>query len=150
MAHKEETLDPEDWEQSRAIAHQMVDDAIDYLQTVRDRPVWQDMPDDVKSQFSKPLPEEPTDLNQVYKGCLENMMPYPMGNIHPRFWMWYMGSSNFTGAMGDFMAAIVGSNRRDHVAPSGKRHCRYFRYNPSRRTLLASGDKQLSNPAKRS
>lgn len=32
-----------------------------------------------------------------------------MGNIYPRFWMWYMGSSNFTGAMGDFLAAILGS-----------------------------------------
>ncbi|MCB0109629.1 MAG: hypothetical protein KDE53_27090, partial [Caldilineaceae bacterium] len=39
-----------------------------------------------------------------------DLMPYPMGNIHPRFWMWYMGSSNFTGAMGDFLAAIIGSN----------------------------------------
>ena len=37
-------------------------------------------------------------------------MPYPMGNIHPRFWSWYMGSSNFTGALGDFLAAIQGSN----------------------------------------
>ena len=37
-------------------------------------------------------------------------MPYPMGNIHPRFWAWYMGSSNFTGALGDFLAAIQGSN----------------------------------------
>jgi glutamate/tyrosine decarboxylase-like PLP-dependent enzyme len=37
-------------------------------------------------------------------------MSYPMGNIHPRFWGWYMGSSNFTGALGDFLAAIQGSN----------------------------------------
>ena len=37
-------------------------------------------------------------------------MPYPMGNVHPRFWSWYMGSSNFTGALGDFLAAIQGSN----------------------------------------
>ena len=37
-------------------------------------------------------------------------MPYPMGNIHPRFWSWYMGSSNFTGALGDFLAAVQGSN----------------------------------------
>ena len=37
-------------------------------------------------------------------------MPYPMGNIHPRFWAWYMGSSNFTGALADFLAAIQGSN----------------------------------------
>jgi glutamate/tyrosine decarboxylase-like PLP-dependent enzyme len=33
-----------------------------------------------------------------------------MGNIHPRFWSWYMGASNFTGALGDFLAAIQGSN----------------------------------------
>ena len=37
-------------------------------------------------------------------------MAYPMGNVHPRFWAWYMGSSNFTGAIGDFLAAIQGSN----------------------------------------
>ncbi len=37
-------------------------------------------------------------------------MAYPMGNVHPRFWAWYMGSSNFTGALGDFLAAIQGSN----------------------------------------
>ena len=110
MTDVEETLDPKDWEQSRILAHQMVDDAIDYLQTVRDRPVWQDMPATVREQLQKPLPEEATDLNQVYQSLMDNVMPYPMGNIHPRFWMWYMGSSNFTGAMGDFMAAIVGSN----------------------------------------
>src|SRR3546814_20558228 len=46
------------------------------------------------------------------------MLPYPMGNIHPRFWMWYMGSSNFTGALADFLAAILGSNLGggDHAA----------------------------------
>jgi aromatic-L-amino-acid decarboxylase len=38
------------------------------------------------------------------------VMSYPMGNVHPRFWAWYMGSSNFTGALGDFLAAIQGSN----------------------------------------
>ena len=110
MTEVEESLDPEDWEHSRALAHQMVDDAIDYLRTVRERPVWQAMPETVREQLQRPLPEEPTNLNQVYQSLMDNIMPYPMGNIHPRFWMWYMGSSNFTGAMGDFMAAIVGSN----------------------------------------
>jgi glutamate/tyrosine decarboxylase-like PLP-dependent enzyme len=33
-----------------------------------------------------------------------------MGNTHPRFWAWYMGSSNFTGALADFLAAVQGSN----------------------------------------
>ena len=38
------------------------------------------------------------------------MLPYPMGNTHPRFWSWYMGAGNFTGALDDFLAAVHGSN----------------------------------------
>ncbi|MEZ4864238.1 MAG: aspartate aminotransferase family protein [Caldilineaceae bacterium] len=110
MNHTEETLDPPDWTATRALAHRMVDDAVEYLQTVRERPVWQAMPTAVQVGFTTPLPEEPTALEEVYQRFVENGLPYPMGNIHPRFWMWYMGSSNFTGAMGDFLAAIIGSN----------------------------------------
>ncbi|MDH3322475.1 MAG: pyridoxal-dependent decarboxylase, partial [Flavobacteriaceae bacterium] len=110
MKKHEESLDPKNWNNTRTLAHQMVDDAIDYLATVKERPVWQQMPDEVITSFQTPLPKEPTDLEKVYQKFTENGYPYPMGNIHPRFWMWYMGSSNFTGAMGDFMAAIIGSN----------------------------------------
>ncbi|MEZ4680997.1 MAG: pyridoxal-dependent decarboxylase [Caldilineaceae bacterium] len=110
MNHSEETLDPQDWEATRALAHRMIDDAIAYVQTVRERPVWQAMPADVQAGFTTPLPDEPTALEEVYQRFVENGLPYPMGNIHPRFWMWYMGSSNFTGALGDFLAAIIGSN----------------------------------------
>jgi glutamate/tyrosine decarboxylase-like PLP-dependent enzyme len=110
MNHTEETLDPQDWEATRALAHRMIDDAIAYVQTVRERPVWQAMSADVQAGFMTPLPTEPTALEEVYRRFVEKGLPYPMGNIHPRFWMWYMGSSNFTGAMGDFLAAIIGSN----------------------------------------
>ena len=57
-----------------------------------------------------PLSRSPTPLSEVYGEIVETLMPYPMGNIHPRFWAWYMGSSNFTGALGDFLAAVQGSN----------------------------------------
>lgn len=36
-----ESLDPENWEEMRTLAHHMVDDALTYLETVRERPVWQ-------------------------------------------------------------------------------------------------------------
>lgn len=110
MNTPEETLDPQDWEEARALAHRMIDDSVNYLQSVRERPVWQTMPADVLEQFQAPLPTGPTPVEAVYQQFLESALPYPMGNIHPRFWMWYMGSSNFTGAMGDFLAAIIGSN----------------------------------------
>ena len=106
----EETLDPGDWDDVQALSHRIVDDAVGYLRDVRSRPVWRDMPADVKQFFSAPLPRVPAPLGDVYGEVADNVMTYPMGNVHPRFWAWYMGSSNFTGAVGDFLAAIQGSN----------------------------------------
>jgi aromatic-L-amino-acid/L-tryptophan decarboxylase len=106
----EETLDPEDWADAQAVAHRAVDDAIAYLRDIRDRPVWRDMPGEVRRTFEAHLPRSPTALSEVYREIVETLMPYPMGNIHPRFWAWYMGSSNFTGALADFLAAVQGSN----------------------------------------
>jgi aromatic-L-amino-acid/L-tryptophan decarboxylase len=106
----EETLDPDDWDAARAAAHKIVDDAVEHLSHVRKRPVWREMPDHVRAAFLTPAPEKPSPLDSVYRGLSENLMPYPMGNIHPRFWGWYMGAGNFTGALADFLAAIDGSN----------------------------------------
>ena len=106
----EETLDPANWDSARALAHRMVDDAIDRLGSVRERPLWQPIPDSVRSSFTGPLPQDPQSLDAVYAEITTRMMPHSMGALHPRFWMWYMGAGNFTGALGDFLAAIDGSN----------------------------------------
>ena len=106
----EETLDPSDWADVQILSHRIVDDAVAYLRDVRQRPVWQEMPGDVRDFFTASLPQSPTPLAEIYGDVVDKVMPYPMGNIHPRFWSWYMGSSNFTGALGDFLAAIQGSN----------------------------------------
>jgi glutamate/tyrosine decarboxylase-like PLP-dependent enzyme len=105
-----ETLDPTNWEEMRTLAHRMVDDAIDYVAGVRDRPVWQPPPPDVAARLQAPAPQEPQDTGDVYAEFLRDILPYPMGNIHPRFWGWYMGNGTFTGALGDFWAAIMNSN----------------------------------------
>lgn len=106
----EETLDPDDWTGPRALAHRIVDDSVAYLSEVRGRPVWREMPAAVRHFFDGPLPRTSMPLAVVYREVAENVMPYPMGNVHPRFWSWYMGSSNFAGALGDFLAAVQGSN----------------------------------------
>ncbi len=118
MTDTPETLDPNSWDAHRAVAHRIVDDAVDYLRDVRDRPLWQDMPPDLRTRFRTGVPVEGRPVGEVYEEIVTNLLPYPMGNIHPRFWMWYMGASNFTGALGDFLAAIVGSNLGggDHAA----------------------------------
>src|SRR5687768_6816497 len=105
-----ETLDPENWEEMRALAHRMVDDALTYLETVRERPVWQPIPDEVAARFKEQVPHEPAGADAVYEEFLEMILPYPMGTTHPRFWSWYMGNGTVLGALADFMAAITNSN----------------------------------------
>jgi glutamate/tyrosine decarboxylase-like PLP-dependent enzyme len=102
-------LDPPDWSEARAVAHVMVDDAVSALAGIADEPAWRD-PEQQRAFYDAPLPRHPTPLGEVYREVSEHLMPYPMGNIHPRFFAWFMGSGSFTGAMGEFLAAINGSN----------------------------------------
>ena len=54
-----ETLDPVDWSSAARLAHDMVDFAVAEISNIRDRPVWQPMPEDVRRSFSAPLPRAP-------------------------------------------------------------------------------------------
>lgn len=106
----EHTLDPGDWVPVSDLARRVMDDAIDHVRSVRERTVWRPMPQDTERLFQAPFPDRPTPLADVYALVREHVLAYPMGNIHPRFWSWYMGAGNFTGALGDFIAAVQGSN----------------------------------------
>ena len=113
-----ETLDPTNWDEMRSLAHRIVDDAMTYLETVRERPVWQPVPEEVAARFDEQAPHEPAGAETAYQEFLENILPYPMGNIHPRFWAWYMGNGTAFGALGEFLAAIMNPNLGggNHVA----------------------------------
>src|SRR5512135_1331097 len=113
-----ETLDPENWEEMRTLAHRIVDDAMTYLETVRERPVWQPVPEEVAAHFDEQAPHEPAGAEATYQEFSENIFPYPMGNIHPRFWAWYMGNGTVLGALGEFLASVMNPNLGggNHVA----------------------------------
>lgn len=115
---KEESLDPQDWEAMRALGHRMVDDMLTYLQTVRERPAWQPIPDAVKASLKKPLPVDPQSPQDAYRDFVENVLPYPLGNIHPRFWGWVMGNGTPFGALAEMLAATMNPNLGggEHVA----------------------------------
>ena len=103
----EESLDPQDWEAVRETGHRMLDDMIDYLQTVRDRPPWRHAPENVKAQFNQPVPQKPQPLDEIYEDFLENVLPYPSGNIHPRFWGWVLGTGTITGSLAEMLATTM-------------------------------------------
>ena len=115
---QEESLDPADWGALGEVAHQAVDDMLDFLKTLRERPIWQPMPDDVLDYFKQPLPQEPQSEAEVYGEFLEQILPYSMGNIHPSFWGWVIGTGTPIGALAEFLAAIMNPNvgGGNHVA----------------------------------
>jgi aromatic-L-amino-acid decarboxylase len=106
----EETLDPVDWESMRKLGHKMFDDMLDYVATVRERPVWQHVPDRIKAHFSRPVPQHPQPAEKIYEEFVEKVLPYPMGNIHPRFWGWILGTGTVMGAFAELLAASMNTN----------------------------------------
>ena len=114
----EESLDPDDWDGLRVLGHRMVDDMLTYLQTVRDRPVWRPIPADVRARFRGPVPRDPQGAERAYADFRDYVLPHPMGNIHPRFWGWVMGTGTPLGALADMLAAGMNPNMGggDHVA----------------------------------
>lgn len=114
----EDTLDPTDWAKFRQFAHAALDHCIDYISSVRDRAVWQPVPDDTKSFFKGPVPYEPTALKQVLEECRNRIMPYSTGNIHPRFFGWVHGAGTPVGIISEMLSATMNSNcgGRDHGA----------------------------------
>ena len=99
----EETLDPEDWGSMRKLGHRMLDDMMDYLETLRDRPVWQHPPPHIKSHFETSPPHHPQSPEGVYQEYVEYILPYQLGNSHPRFWGWVLGTGTVMGMFAEML-----------------------------------------------
>ena len=110
LKSRELSLDPEDWAAMRALGHRMVDDMLGYLEHVRERPIWQPVPDESRSALRRPLPRAPEGAERAYGDFVEHVLPYPMGNIHPRFWGWVIGTGTPLGALAELLAATMNPN----------------------------------------
>jgi aromatic-L-amino-acid decarboxylase len=114
----EKTLDPQEWSALRVLGHQMIDDMLAYLEDIRERPSWRPLPQKVKASFAEPLPLEPQGAESAYQDFKQNVLPFPMGNIHPRFWAWVTGSGTPGGMLADMLASGMNSSVHggDHAA----------------------------------
>lgn len=111
------SLDPQDWSEFRALAHRMLDEAIDGIANVRARPVWQPIPDAVRAAVRTDVPREATDLAEVYREFSEHVAPYATGNVHPGFMGWVHGGGTAVGMVAEMLAAGLNANLggRDHM-----------------------------------
>ena len=111
------SLDPLDWRSVRAQGHRMLDDILDYIEHIRDRPVWKPMPDKVREHFRQGVPVAPTNLSAVHEEFMHYILPFANGNSHPAFMGWVHGGGNIPGVLAEMLAAGLNSNLggRDHA-----------------------------------
>jgi aromatic-L-amino-acid/L-tryptophan decarboxylase len=111
------TLDPEDWAKFRAQAHRMLNDMLDYTKDIRQRPVWQPIPSEVRARRNSQVPKSPSELEQVHDEFMRYVLPYTVGNVHPGFMGWVHGGGTVVGMLADMLAAGLNANLggRDHI-----------------------------------
>lgn len=95
----------------------MLDDILDYVEHIRERPVWQSIPGHVRAHFDTPLPASPTELASVHDEFMRYILPFSTGNTHPGFMGWVHGGGNVPGMLAEMLAAGLNANcgGRDHV-----------------------------------
>ncbi len=107
---RQETLDPADWDDLRRQGHRMLDDMFDYLEHLREQPVWQPIPPTVRDGFREALPRAPGELAAAHEAFMRDVLPYAVGNAHPGFMGWVHGGGTPIGMLAEMLAAGLNAN----------------------------------------
>ncbi len=109
-------LDPEDWQSFRNEAHRALDKALDFVQQRPAAPVWREIPEEIKAA-GQAVPLEGSALSDVVDEVSTTVLPYSLGNTHPRFWGWVHGSGTASGLVSQKMIAALNANMggREHA-----------------------------------
>ncbi|MEY9846049.1 aspartate aminotransferase family protein [Streptacidiphilus sp. MAP5-3] len=92
----------------RSAGHDAVELLADYLDGLPARSVWTPMPEAARDALlDAPLPEVPTALDALVKTVGETVLPYPMGNGHPRFFGWVNAAPAPAGVLGALAGAAM-------------------------------------------
>ena len=107
---RQDSLDPPGWQDLRAQGHRMLDDMLDYLEHIRERPVWRPIPPEVRSRFREPLPQHASELTAVHDAFMRDILPFAVGNAHPGFMGWVHGGGTPVGMLAEMLAAGLNAN----------------------------------------
>jgi len=114
---RDQNLDPVDWPSFRAQGHRMLDDILDYIEGIEERPVWQPIPEEARARFREPLPREGSSLPEAHGQFMADVLPFSTGNTHPGFMGWVHGGGTPVGMLAEMLAAGLNANLggRDHM-----------------------------------
>jgi len=103
------SLDPDDRVAFRRAAHDLLDDLLDDLGSLRERPLWQD-PAPAYAALAEPLPRAGQTIDALRQQVAARLMPYASGNRHPGFMGWVQGAGTPQGMLGEMIAAALNMN----------------------------------------
>jgi aromatic-L-amino-acid decarboxylase len=110
MTEPERHLDPADWEAFKGLAREILDEMIAWLEDVRERPVWQPFPDEARGALQQELPRAGAGLEAAYREAAEHILPYTIGNVHPRFWGWVRGTGSAEGVVAELITGAINTS----------------------------------------
>jgi len=105
-----ETLEPRDWDAFRAQAHRAVDALVDHIGSPREQAGWRPVPPTVAARLRAPFSAKGVGLEAALEDAIYDVLAYPTGNAHPRFWGWVIGSGAPAAIVGDLIAAGLNAN----------------------------------------
>lgn len=145
-AGESSSLDPRDWDAFRNLGTDQLNKLVAHLEGAGDRPAWQPVPDSVKESLRAPLPLAPQGAEQVCEEIRESILPWCLGNTHPRFFGWVHGTGTAGGMLAEMYSGAINANLggREHAPVYVERTvidwCRQiFQFPESASGLLLSG-----------
>jgi len=88
----------------------MLEDMLVAMETIRERPVWQSIPEEVRACFREPFPEKPSPLSSVHAEFMNSILPFTARNAHPGFLGWVQGGGTPIGMLMEMLAAGLNAN----------------------------------------
>lgn len=105
------TLDPSDWSSFRALAHRVLDQALDELALLDQRPVWRSTAPEVRRRLAREaVPENGVGESAAIQQVFDLIEPNLLGSRHPRFWGWVQGNGFPLAALAEFVASTLNAH----------------------------------------
>lgn len=109
-------LDPSDWTAFESAASDVLAAATDKLKRASEGRVWTPTPDRFQDPSDVLPPENGMSPDDLADRLIE-VLPYGVGNTHPRFFGWVHGSGSPGNLLADIIASAMNANcgGRDHI-----------------------------------
>ena len=100
-----------EYEEFRKSGHYLIDYIADYLQNVKDHPLFNDVsPQFLNKLFDESIPVEGRSLESIQQSLEKNLVPYCTHVNHPGYMGLITPSPNPAGILGDLLAAALNQN----------------------------------------